>query len=142
MPIEVDVVSEDKFDSWIAEQKQTMLASAAEANVDKTWELADLMAKGKDLYNTKCGSCHQINGQGLPPAFPALVASPIAIGPIDAHLDIVLNGKPGTAMVAWNMLNDLEIAAIVTYERNAWGNDTGDVVQPRDVKAMRSLVLK
>jgi len=142
MPIEVEVVSEDRFDGWIADQKKTMLASAAEANVDKTWELADLMEKGKDLYNTKCGSCHQVNGQGLPPAFPSLVGSPLATGPIDGHLDIVLNGKPGTAMVAWNMLNDLEIAAIVTYERNAWGNDTGDVVQPRDVKAMRSLVLK
>jgi cytochrome c oxidase subunit 2 len=101
-----------------------------------------LMDKGKGLYNSKCGSCHQINGQGLPPAFPALAGSKIATGPIEGHLGIVLNGKPGTAMVAWSMLNDLEIAAIVTYERNSWGNDTGDIVQPRDVKAMRSLVLK
>lgn len=101
-----------------------------------------LMEKGQGLYNTKCGSCHQVNGQGLPPAFPALAGSALTTGPIEAHLDIVLNGKPGTAMVAWNMLNDVEIAAIVTYERNAWGNDTGDVVQPRDVRAARSLVLK
>ena len=142
MPIEVEVVAEDKFDSWIDEQKQTMLASAAEASGDKTWELTALMEKGKTLYNTKCGACHQINGQGLPPAFPAIAGSKIATGPIEGHMDIVLNGRPGTAMVAWNMLNDLEIAAIVTYQRNAWGNNTGDVVQPRDVKAMRSLVLK
>jgi cytochrome c oxidase subunit 2 len=142
MPIEVDVVSEDKFNGWIEEKKQTMLAAASEANVDKTWSMEALMDKGKGLYNSKCGSCHQINGQGLPPAFPALAGSKIATGPIEGHLGIVLNGKPGTAMVAWSMLNDLEIAAIVTYERNSWGNDTGDIVQPRDVKAMRSLVLK
>jgi cytochrome c oxidase subunit 2 len=143
MPIVVESVSPDEFDAWMEEQKQTMLASAAEgADIDRSWTLDELMERGRGLYNTKCGSCHQVNGQGLPPAFPALAGSPMALGPIDAHLDIVLNGKPGTAMVAWSMLNDVEIAAIVTYERNAWGNDTGDVVQPRDVRAARSLVLK
>jgi cytochrome c oxidase subunit 2 len=61
----------------------------------------------------------------------------MAIEDLPAHVDIVLNGKAGTAMVAWNMLNDLELAAIITYERNAWGNDTGDIVQPADIKAAR-----
>jgi cytochrome c oxidase subunit 2 len=101
-----------------------------------------LMEKGQSAFNTKCGACHQINGKGLPPAFPALAGSKIATGPIDGHLHIVLNGKPGTAMVAWNALSDLELAAIITYERNAWGNDTGDLVQPRDIKAARSLAVK
>jgi cytochrome c oxidase subunit 2 len=143
MPIVVDVVSKEKFDTWVDDQKQVMLASAAEAsNVDKTWSKEDLMEKGQGLYNSKCGACHQINGKGLPPAFPALAGSPVATGPIAGHLDVVLNGRPGTAMVAWNALNDLEIAAIVTYERNAFGNDTGDLVQPRDVKAARSLAVK
>jgi len=100
------------------------------------------MEKGRDAYNSKCGACHQINGQGLPPAFPALAGSKIAAGPIAGHLDIILNGKAGTSMVPWNTLNDLEIAAITTYERNAWGNDTGDVVQPRDVRAARSVAVK
>ncbi len=142
MPIVVESVSKEKFDDWMAQQKQVMLASAAEANVDKTWTKADLMAKGQDLYNSKCSACHQINGQGLAPAFPALAGSKIATGPIAGHLDIVLNGKTGTAMVPWNTLNDLELAAIITYERNAWGNDTGDLVQPRDVRAGRSLAVK
>jgi cytochrome c oxidase subunit 2 len=143
MPIVVEAVAKDKFDAWIDDQKKVMLASAAEAaNVDKTWSKEDLMDKGQGLYNSKCGACHQINGKGLPPAFPALAGSPVATGPIEGHLGIVLNGRPGTAMVAWNALNDLEIAAIVTYERNAFGNDTGDVVQPRDVKAARSLAVK
>jgi cytochrome c oxidase subunit II len=142
MPIVVESVSKDKFAAWMANQKQVMLASAAEANVDKTWTKEDLMAKGQDLYNSKCSACHQINGMGLPPAFPALSGSKVATGPIGAHLGTVLDGRPGTAMVAWNALNDLEIASIVTYERNAWGNNTGDVVQPRDVRAARTLAVK
>ena len=98
----------------------------------------ELMEKGRGLYNSKCGACHQITGLGLPPAFPALKDSPMVKGgPIADHLDIVLNGKQGTAMQPWNSLNDLELAAIITYERNAWGNDTGDLVQPADVKAAR-----
>lgn len=142
MPIEVEVVSEEKYNTWVEEQKGLMVASAAEASVDKDWTMDELMEKGMAEYNTKCASCHQITGRGLPPAFPALKGSVIATGDIQAHLNIVLNGKPGTAMVAWNTLNDLELAAILTYERNAWGNDTGDLVQPRDIKAARSLAVK
>jgi cytochrome c oxidase subunit 2 len=142
MPIEVDVVSQDKFDTWVEEQKGLILAAAAEASADKEWSMVELMDKGKAEFNTKCASCHQISGKGLPPAFPPLKGSAIATGPIEAHLNIVLNGKPGTAMVSWSTLNDLELAAIITYERNAWGNDTGDLVQPRDIKAARSLAVK
>ena len=142
MPIEVEVVSEEKYTTWIDEQKNTMLAAAAEAKIDKDWTMAELMEKGQSEYNTRCAACHQINGQGLPPAFPPLKGTGVSIGDIQAHLDIVLNGVPGTAMVAWNSLNDLELAAIITYERNAWGNDTGDLVQPRDIKAARSLAVK
>jgi len=142
MPIEVEVVAEEKFNAWLEGRKQTMLAAAAEAAMDKDWTREELMEKGRAAYNTKCASCHQINGKGLPPAFPSLIGSPIAVGPLPAHLDIVLNGKQGTAMVAWNTLTDLELAAIITYERNAWGNETGDLVQPRDVKAARALAVK
>jgi cytochrome c oxidase subunit 2 len=142
MPIVVESVPEDKFDAWMEDQKKVMLAAAAEASMDKDWTFEELMEKGQANYNTKCASCHQITGKGLPPAFPALAGSKIATGPIPAHMDIVLNGKQGTAMVAWNTLSDLELASIITYERNAWGNDTGDVVQPRDVKAARSLAVK
>jgi cytochrome c oxidase subunit II len=142
MPIVVESVSEDKFNAWVESQKTTMLAAAAEAGIDKEWSREELMAKGQSAYNTKCGACHQITGKGLPPAFPALAGSPVVTGPIDGHMAIVLNGKPGTAMVAWNALSDLEIASILTYERNAWGNDLGDLVQPRDIKAARTLAVK
>jgi len=137
MPIVVDAVSPQRFATWVEEQKAIKVAVAAEATSAKVWTKEELMEKGQDHYNTKCSACHQINGQGLPPAFPALKGSKIAIGPLAGHLDRVLNGKTGTAMPAWNALNDLEVAAIVTYERNAWGNNTGDVVQPNQVKAAR-----
>jgi cytochrome c oxidase subunit 2 len=137
MPLVVEAVSQEQFNSWVEEQKTLKVAALAEASADKVWSKEDLFEKGKGLYNSKCSACHQITGLGLPPAFPALKGSPIATGSISEHLKIVLNGKEGTAMQPWNSLNDLEIASIITYERNAWGNDTGDVVQPADVKAAR-----
>jgi cytochrome c oxidase subunit 2 len=142
MPIVVDVVSQDKFASWMDEQKKVMLAAAAEASMDKDWTMGELMEKGQANFNTKCAACHQITGKGLPPAFPPLAGSKVATGPIQEHLNVVLNGRKGTAMVSWAALTDLELASIVTYERNAWGNDTGDLVQPRDIKAARSLAVK
>ena len=73
-------------------------------------------------------------GQGLPPAFPGLVGSPITVGPIEGHIDIVLNGKPGTSMAAFgNLLNPVDLAAVITYERNTWGNDMGDMVTPVEI---------
>ena len=137
MPIVVEVVSKEKFDTWVNDQKAMQLAAAQEAASDKAWSLDELMAKGKEIYETKCAACHQANGAGLPPAFPGLDGSPIATGAVGPHLDIVINGKEGTAMQPWGTLNDLEIAAVVTYERNAWTNNTGDVVQPADVKKAR-----
>jgi cytochrome c oxidase subunit II len=119
-----------------------MLASAAEAAMDKTWTMEELMDKGQGALQHQVRLLPSGQRQGPAPAFPGLAGSPIATGSHPGHMDIVLNGKPGTAMVAWNTLNDLELAAIITYERNAWGNDTGDLVQPSDIKAARSLVLK
>ncbi len=137
MPIVVESVSPQQFAAWVEDKKQVKLAAAAEASADKTWSLDELYAKGKTLYETKCAACHQVTGMGLPPAFPALNGSKIATGPLEGHLNIVLNGKQGTAMQPWNALNDLEIAAIVTYERNSWDNKMGDAVQPADVKKAR-----
>ncbi len=137
MPIVVESVSPEKFAAWVKDQQAIKVAAAAEASSSKTWSKDELISKGKELYETKCGACHQVNGQGLPPAFPALNGSAIVTGPLEAHLNIVINGKPGTAMQAWGALNDLEIAAIITYERNAWDNKTGDIVQPTDVKQAR-----
>jgi cytochrome c oxidase subunit II len=143
MPIVVDAVPEDKFKVWAEEQKTKM--AAASAGADKEWAKDELVAMGKEVYTKNCAVCHQANGQGLPPAFPALTGSKIVQGPNfdasgalikDSHLDRVLNGK--NIMPAWKAtLSDTEIAAVITYERNDLGNAVGDVLQPAQVKALR-----
>lgn len=136
MPIVVEAVSAEQFKSWIGEQK-TMLAAAA-AQAQRTFSKEELMAKGQETYGKICAACHQPNGQGVPGVFPAIAGSKIATGPLAGHLNIVLNGKPGTAMQAFGpQLNDAELAAVITYQRNAFGNNLGDVVQPADVKSAR-----
>jgi cytochrome c oxidase subunit 2 len=138
MPIQVAAVSTDAYQSWMAEKKSKKQAEIALASSDKVWTVEEMSAKGEEVYNTFCSACHQPGGEGMAPVFPAIKGSPIALGDIAAHLDIVINGKQGTAMSAWGaQLSDLQIAAVVTYERNAFGNNVGDVVQPSDIKAAR-----
>jgi len=135
MPIVVQAVSDDDFKKWASVKKAEMVASAADTK--KVWTKDELMKQGEKVYQT-CAACHQPTGLGLPGVFPALKGSKIATGPVAAHLNIVMHGKPGTAMQAFaSQLNDADIAAVVTYERNAFGNNTGDIVQPSQVKALR-----
>ena len=134
MPIVVEAMEEDKYNEWIAAKKAA--ASAASAGADKEWTKDDLVANGKAVYDKNCAVCHQANGQGMPPAFPALTAGIVTTGPIEVHLDRVLNGK--NLMPAWKtLLNDVEIASVIAYERNALGNSVGDFIQPAQVKAAR-----
>ncbi len=136
MPVVVEVVSAEKYTQWVGEQKKQMAAAADEGG--KIYSLAELKSRGEKVYAANCVACHQANGKGLPPAFPALEGSRIATGPKADHIAIVLHGKPNTAMAAYGgQLGDGDIAAVVTYERNAWGNKAGDVVQPADIKAAR-----
>lgn len=143
MPIVVDAMPEDKYKEWVAAKKQEL--NAASAGADKEWSKDELIAHGKEVYEKNCAVCHQAAGQGLPPTFPALAGSKIINGPIfdangklltDSHLDRVFNGKG--VMPAWKaILNDVDIAAVVTFERNSFGNTMGDLVQPAQVKALR-----
>jgi cytochrome c oxidase subunit 2 len=136
MPVVVEVVSAEKYSQWVGEQKKQMAAAADEGG--KTYSLDELKSRGEKVYAANCVACHQANGKGLLPAFPALDGSKIATGPKADHIAIVLHGKPNTAMAAYGgQLGDGDIAAVVTYERNAWGNKAGDVVQPADIKAAR-----
>jgi cytochrome c oxidase subunit 2 len=136
MPIVVEAKSEEDYVAWVQGQKAA--AAEAAASAEKTWTKADLMSHGEKIYTTSCAACHQANGEGLPPVFPGLKGSAIATGDIAAHIDIVVHGKAGTAMAAYGpQMNDADLAAVITYERNAWGNDTGDVVQPSNIKAVR-----
>ena len=136
MPIVVVVKNEADYRQWLTDQKQQM--NAASAGADRDWSMAELMERGKKAYTSSCAACHQASGGGVPGTFPALKGSAIATGPKAAHVDIVMHGKPGTAMSAFaDQLNDIDLAAIITYERNAWGNSTGDLVQPSEIKAAR-----
>ncbi len=130
MPIVVRAVEQDEYDAWFAQKQQE--AADVYAIVGKEWTMEELMAEGESVYTRNCATCHQPNGQGLPPAFPSLVGQGLSVGAIQDHIDIVLHGKAGTAMQAFGaQLNAAEIAAVVTYERNAWGNNTGDLIQPK-----------
>ena len=138
MPIVVVAESEADFKKWVADTKAAQKAAALADNPNRTWTKDELMAKGAEVYSKNCAACHQANGQGIPGTVKALAGSPIATGDIDAHIDRVLNGKAGTVMQAWkDQLSDTEIAAVVTYERNSFGNNTGDVVQPSAIKDYR-----
>ena len=101
------------------------------------WERADLIARGAIIFAANCAACHQANGKGVPGAFPALDGSKIVNGPKEAQIAIVLNGKPGTAMPPWTQLSDVDLASVITYTRNSWGNKTGEAVQPSAIKAAR-----
>jgi cytochrome c oxidase subunit 2 len=138
MPVVVEVLPTDQYAVWADAQKKK--ATAAADDPARIWDVKELTARGEAVYTANCAACHQANGKGVPPAFPPLDGSTIATGPVAAHLDVVLNGVvrygQATAMVAWkNTLSPTEIAAVVTYERNAWGNHVGDVVQPSQVAA-------
>jgi cytochrome c oxidase subunit 2 len=135
MPIVVEVVEQDKYAAWIAEQKKKTAVAAVDPA--KQWTLDELKAQGEKVYAANCVACHQANGMGVPNTFPALSGSKVATGPKDAHMNIVLNGKPGTAMAPFKQLSDVEIAAVITYERNSWANKTGDMVSPAEIKAAR-----
>ena len=136
MPIVVNVVEEAEYNKWVSSQKSA--AVAASAGSDKTFSKEELMEKGAGVYTANCAACHQAGGAGIPGVFPALVGGPIATGDAKAHIDIVVHGsKQNPAMGAYGpQLNDVDLAAVITFERNSWGN-SASVVQPADVKAAR-----
>ncbi len=136
MPIVVKAISGDKFDEWLVTQRSEAKAAEqkAKASLTKTLSKDELYAKGEKVYMAHCAVCHQPNGMGLAGIFPHLKGSPVATGPVHGHIYIVTHGFPGSAMPAFDkQLTAEEIAAVVTYERNAWGNNTGDAVQAADV---------
>jgi len=134
MPIVVKAVSKEEYKAWVTEQA---IAQAAAREV-KDMSFDELMTQGEKVYDTNCAACHQKNGTGMPPMFPGLKGSSVALGDITSHIKMVLKGKPGTAMSAFaEQLSVSDIAAVVTYERNAWGNNTGDHATPMSVKKIK-----
>ena len=136
MPIVVQVVSEADYKTWVASKKGA--AKTAVADNSKTFTMDELKTRGEQVYAANCAACHQVNGMGIPGAFPAMSGSKTANGPIDEHIKTVLNGRPGTAMQGFgSQLSDADIASVVTYERNAWENKVGDMAQPAQIAAFK-----
>jgi cytochrome c oxidase subunit II len=132
MPIVVEAVSREAYDAWVAEQRQDMAAVAHDAA--RLWTREELMDRGANVYQAQCAACHQADGSGLEPAFPALAANGAPTGALEEHLEIVLNGRTGTAMTGFrDRLQPQDIAAALTYTRNAWSNGEGEVVQPSTI---------
>ena len=132
MPVVVEAKTQEDYAIWLAEKKE-LAAREAELK-DKDWTLEELMERGERVYASACASCHQPNGEGVPPMFPALKGSDIVLNDVAGHIDIVVNGSPGTAMPAFGrQLSEVDLAAVITYERNAWENNTGEMVSPLDI---------
>ncbi|MCG9658915.1 cytochrome c oxidase subunit II [Vibrio mediterranei] len=142
MPIVVQAMEQSDYDAWLAGKKQEMALAAAEAakSLDATLPLDELMTIGEEVYAGRCAVCHQANGEGITGAFPAIAGSAVATtGEVSTHISKIVDGVNGTAMQSFaNQLTDKEIAAVVTYQRNAWGNDTGDAVQASDINAFKT----
>lgn len=140
MPVVVDVRPEEEFDAWIEDQRiaKELASGQAVADREKEWSMAELMNIGEQVFLTNCATCHEADGTGQGTTYPALAGGEIPRGPIAGHVDIVMNGMANTEMQSWApQLSDRDIAAVITYERNAWSNNTGDLVQPRTIFAAR-----
>ena len=130
MPIVLEAVTADEYQVWLDDQRAGKVAEAAAAQGDFSYD--ELMVEGAAVYARSCAGCHGTEGQGMGSIFPALAGSPMALNDMAGHIDIVINGKPGSAMQSFSaQLTDVEIAAVITFERNAWGNDTGETVTPK-----------
>jgi len=157
MPIIVIAKSANEYTAWVKDMKAkmpppavasdaagaaataggTQVAAASAEDPNKKWTLAELKAKGEQVYGANCVACHQATGKGLPPTFPALDGSKVVNGPKAAQIAMELKGKPGTAMAPFAHLSDSELAAVITHTRNSWGNKTGEAIQPAEIKAAR-----
>ncbi len=159
MPIVVVAKSPQDFNRWVGREHADEAAQQAASSA--TYTRDELVAAGKKVFDTNCAACHQPNGLGIPGAFPPIAgghafaaAAPmisalesrgfykngdIVVGPVADHIRIVLQGIPGTPMPSFaSQLSPADIAAVVTYERNEFGNHTGDAVEPAQVAAMKA----
>jgi len=131
MPIVVEAKTQEDYQAWLTEKQAA--AEALAALTEKTFTFDELYERGQQVYGQWCVACHQAGGEGMPGIFPALKGG-MSVGPIADHIDIVVNGSRGTAMQAFgSQLSEVDLAAVVTYERNAWGNNMGDMAQPIDI---------
>ncbi|MDD5273487.1 MAG: cytochrome c, partial [Methylovulum sp.] len=97
----------------------------------------ELVALGKTVYESNCASCHQPEGQGMAPMFPALKDSTVVKGDINAQVNLMLNGK--AMMPAFgHSLSAKDFAAVVTFTRNSLGNSVNDLIQPSAIQKLQA----
>jgi cytochrome c oxidase subunit 2 len=142
MPVVVRAVEREEFDAFIAEK--VALAEEERLLTSKVWTKEELMARGEGFYATNCAACHQAGGQGIPPVFPALVGSQIALSDSARHIEILMEGVQGSAMAAFgDSYSEVDIASVITYTRQAWSNgENGDgvIVTPQDIVAYKNRI--
>ena len=135
MPVVVKVVEKDEYNEWVLAKKEEAIKLAE--LTEKEWSLAELSERGEGVYQKNCVACHQMNGEGLPPIFPALAGSDIVMFNKDRNVEILMEGVQGAAMQSFaNQLSEVDMAAVITYTRQAWGNaENGDgvYVVPSDI---------
>ena len=136
MPIVVNAVSAEEFETWASKEKDKHVKAQQAAAAKTTWSKEDLMARGEKVYAANCAACHGPKGEGVA-IFPKMAGSKVANGPAAAHIDMVLKGTTKGMPPFGAQLNDADIAAVITFERNAFGNKAGDIVDPAKVKAAR-----
>lgn len=132
MPIVVEVLPKDEYQAWLAQKREE--AETMRQLALQQFSMEELVERGEQVHTRICAACHGAGGQGIPGVFPALAGSPKVLGDIEENLDTVINGVPGTAMQAFGaQLSEVDLAAVITYQRNAWGNNTGDEIQPIEI---------
>ena len=135
MPVVVKVVEKDEYNDWVLAKKEEAIKLAE--LTEKEWSLAELTQRGEGVYQKNCVACHQMNGEGLPPIFPALAGSDIVMFDKDRNVEILMEGVQGAAMQSFaNQLSEVDMAAVITYTRQAWGNaenGDGEYVVPSDI---------
>jgi len=134
MPIVVKVVEQEEYDLWVDNKRQEAIKLAELTTKD--WSTEELVQRGQEVYEVNCVSCHMTDGQGISGIFPALAGSEIALYDKDRHIEILMEGVQGAAMNSFDYLSEVELAAVITYSRQAWGNaekGDGEVVVPKDI---------
>lgn len=139
MPVVVRAVEQEEYDAWVVER--VMLAEQEKLLTSKEWTTEELFERGESFYQTNCVACHQVNGQGIPPVFPALTGSQIVLNDAPRQIEILMEGVQGAAMASYAGYSEVDIAAVITYTRQAWSNgEDGDgvIVTPQDIVAYKN----
>jgi cytochrome c oxidase subunit 2 len=134
MPIVVKVVEQNEYDEWVSGKKEAAMKMAELTTKD--WTAEELVARGENVYAVNCVACHQTNGQGIPGIFPALAGSDVVLNNKERNIEILMEGVQGAAMNSFSYLSEVELAAVITYTRQSWGNKEngdGEIVVPKDI---------